>query len=101
MNAVKILLIISAFDFQSSLKISIFAVFEKSETLIDISVENWWDGSVCSDELAVYDDFYREMYPFLDFKVKNGKSTIQKLGKTAVYKWLGNKGPTTVNKTLQ
>lgn len=40
MNAVTILLLISVFDFQPSLKISNLVVFEKSETLIDISVEN-------------------------------------------------------------
>lgn len=40
MNAVTILLLISVFDFQLSLKISNLVVFEKSETLMDISVEN-------------------------------------------------------------
>lgn len=56
MNALTTLLIISVFDSQSSLKTSILAVFEKSETLIDISVENWWDRSMWSDELAVHHD---------------------------------------------
>lgn len=84
MNALTTLLIISVFDFQSSLKISTLAVFEKSETLIDIWVENWWDGSVWSDELAMYDDLYREMFLFLDVKVKNGKSIIKKLEKTCL-----------------
>lgn len=40
MNAVTNLLLISVFNFQPSLKISNLVVSEKSETLIDISVEN-------------------------------------------------------------
>jgi len=54
-DAVTILSVIARFDLQPSLKISVLAIFEKSEMLVESLIENWQDGSVCGDELAGYD----------------------------------------------
>lgn len=69
-DAVTILSVISGFDLQLSLKISVLAIFEKSEMLIESLIENWQDGSECSNELAGYDHLCREVFTFLDSRVK-------------------------------
>lgn len=63
--AVTILSVISGFDLQPSLKISVLVIFEKSEMLIESSIENGQDGRVCSNELAGHDHLCRETFMFL------------------------------------
>lgn len=69
-DAIAILSVISAFHLQTSLKNSVLAIFEKSETFLESLIENWQDGSICSDELAEYDHPYREMFMFHDLSEK-------------------------------